>query len=106
MATYLYYFQRKTKKTLIMYKKTKVLYYTFLNFLRKRDALHSFQSHYFKCGSIYDVRFLTLKEYISKVPPQNWVFFGFSWMNTQEGEDFWHDISTDWREIAVKYILK
>lgn len=48
----------------------------------------------------------TLKEWLDKPYPYQWIIGAFNWSETKEGLSFWEDVNNEWVEILKKRVEK
>jgi len=76
---------------------------SFYNFLIKHNCLDKFINNYNKFS--YDKN-LTLEDYFKTTrrshTPKNFIFMAFQWVKTTEGENYWSNISSEWRKELIQ----
>lgn len=79
-------------------------FYAFILFLKEKQILAQYKSNLIVYGCAGRLLSsnpspISLKQFIARTSPINWIFFAFNWVYTEEGGDFWNQIDLEWRKI-------
>lgn len=82
----------------------------FTKFLYENDIFQEFTCNLLESG--FKINTASIKEYVTfslaKAAPGNekdtiveLIFNSFDWMETDEGDDFWYNMNSDWENLAL-----
>lgn len=71
----------------------------FLRFLLEAKAYKAFIDNVESDENLFRKKydFKSLKGFLDNFPPREWIGYGFLWVDTKEGKDFWRKLFVEWQ---------